>query len=45
LHLPEKLHPVLLQHDEMRPLADHDEPLVGAARKLAKNGSRTLRRV
>src|SRR5437667_6044279 len=34
LHLQEKLYPILLQHNEMRSLADLDEPLVRATRKL-----------
>jgi hypothetical protein len=37
LHLVEKLDPILLQHEEMGPLAKHDKPLVGAARQLAEN--------
>ena len=35
-------HPVLFQHDEMRSLTDHHEPLVRAAREPAKNGQRAL---
>src|SRR6267378_8366858 len=42
LHLLEKLHPVLLQHNEMRSLADLDEPLVRATRKLVEERLRAL---
>src|SRR5206468_4000491 len=42
LHLLEKLHPILLQHNEMRSLADLDEPLVRAIRKLVEERLRTL---
>src|SRR5215831_6161446 len=42
LHLLEKLHPVLLQHNEMRSLADLDEPLVRATWKLVEERLCTL---
>ena len=42
LHLLEKLHPNLLHHNEMRSLADLDEPLVWATRKLVEERLRTL---
>jgi hypothetical protein len=44
LHLSEKLHPILLYHDKMCPLADLDEPLVRAARELVEDGLRALAR-
>jgi hypothetical protein len=34
LHLYEKLHPVLLEHDKMRRFANFDQPLVGAAQEF-----------
>ena len=41
LHLQEKLYPILLQHNEMRSLADLDEPLVRATRKLVEERTPT----
>jgi hypothetical protein len=42
LHLLEKLHPILLPHNDMRSLADLDEPLVRATRELVEERLRTL---
>src|SRR5262245_46288549 len=42
LHLSEQLHPILLHHDKMCPLADLDQPLVRAARAFVEDSLRAL---
>ena len=42
MHFSEKLHPILLHHDKMCPLADLDEPFVRAAREFVEDGLRAL---
>jgi hypothetical protein len=42
LHLSEKLHPILLDHDKMCRLADLDETLVRTAREFVEEGLRAL---
>ena len=42
LHFLEELHPILLHHDKMCPLADFDEPFVRAAREFVEDGLRAL---